>query len=431
MSERVMVVGTTSDYIDHIRQHCPDRALFVTDRGERARAHEQLPDAPEELLCDLSDAGLVLQRLREHVNTHDITLDGVVCYDCESLALSSLLARELALSFPSPDAVASSRNKFVARTTWQNNGVTCPKIKKIRSLVEAQAFLAEIKGPVVIKPLTGSGSELVFKCRDERECSLAFVTIKNKLARHGNKRMYSDKARSTDPRKEFAVEEFIAGTEYSCDVIIDKGRIHIIRMARKIPAPFQSFGTTLAYVLPGVLPEEISEHELNNQILHAAQTLGIDQSVCMVDFIVRDSTIFLLEMTPRIGGDCLPPLISSSCGLDMITLALDFAQGKALSIPEKSRWRPLVGLRVFADTAGIIRSIDESSARNDPRVIKVHIAHGAGNRVVLPPDDYDSRILGYVIFNPRTAGIEQECNDLAGRLTIEMEEQTWIQDQIF
>lgn len=433
MSERVVVVGTTSDYIDHIRQYDPGRALFITDPAERARAHEERPDAQEEILCDLSDADLVVQRLREHLSAHAITLDGVACYDCESLGLSASLARELALPFPSSAAVASSRNKFTARTLWQNNGVTCPKSIKVRTADEVQAFLTETNGPVVIKPLTGSGSELVFKCTDTRQCSLAFATIKNRLARHENTRMYADEDPSsvlTSARKEFVVEEFVAGMEYSSDVIVDGGSIHIIRTARKIPAPSQSFGTTLAYVLPGVLPENIAECELHDQILRASGALGIDRAVCMVDFIVQDGTVSLLEMTPRVGGDCLPPLISSSCGLDTITLALDFAQGKKLSIPEKSRWRPLVGLRVFADTAGIIRRIDESSARDDPRVIRVHIAHSAGSTVVLPPDDYDSRILGYVIFSPSTADIEQECYELAAKLAVEMEEQTWIRNQI-
>ena len=257
--------------------------------------------------------------------------------------------------------------------------------------------------------------------------------MKNRLARHENTRMYADEEPSsvkTSTRKEFVVEEFVAGTEYSCDFIVDGGRIHIIRTARKIPAPSQSFGTTLAYVLPGVLPEGIAECKLHDQILRAAGALGIDRAVCMVDFIVQDDTVFLLEMTPRVGGDCLPPLILSSCGLDMITLALDFAQGKALSIPEKSHWRPLVGLRVFADTAGLIRRIDESSVRDDPRVVKSHIAHGAGSNVVLPPDDYDSRILGYIIFSPSTADIVQECHELAAKVAIEMEEQTWIRNQI-
>lgn len=433
MSKRVLVVGTTSDYIDHIRQHCPGRAIFVTDPVERACADEEHPDASEEILCDLCDEDMVLQKLSDHLHAYGITLDGIVCYDCESLELSSLLAKKLALPFPSPDSVASSRDKFKTRTIWHKNKVFCPRMKKAGTISDAMSFMADSKSPVVLKPLTGSGSELVFKCTDDRECSQAFVTIKTRLAMHQNKRMYPVEDRSLvtkGPGIEFAAEEFISGTEYSCDFIINEGRIRIVRIAQKIPASSQSFGTTLAYMLPGILPEEISEHDFSDQLLHAAQALGIDRAVCMVDFIVQESAIFFLEMTPRVGGDCLPPLILSSCGLDMIALALDFAQGKEISVPEKSRWRHLVGLRVFAETAGIISMVDDLSVRRDPRVITVHITHSAGRRVTLPPDDYDSRILGYIVFRPQTSCIEQECSELTAKLGIEMEAQPWIQNQM-
>ncbi len=433
MSEsRVVVVGTTADYIDHIRQHYPGRALFVTDPEERARAHEDRPDASEEVLCDLSDAGLVMGRLEDHLQAYGMTPDGIACYDCESLGLASSLAEELTLPFPSPAAVASSRNKLSTRTLWHDKGISCPRMRKIRTAAEASSFLQETGSPVVIKPLTGSGSELVFKCRDDRECSLAFATIQKRLTLHENSRMYPTGAPAApaDTRKEFAVEEFIAGTEYSCDVILDGDRLSIIRLTRKIPAPGQSFGTTGAYVLPGVLLEEPAERDLCDLFLRAAHALGLTRAVCMVDFIVRDGTIFLLEMTPRVGGDCLPPLIFGSCGLDMIGLALDFAQGRDPVIPEKSCWRSLVGLRVFAPAAGMVRTIDDCPILGDSRVIRVHIAHGCGSRVIMPPDDYDSRILGYVLFSPRTCTIEQECSELAAKLVIDMEDPSWIRQKM-
>jgi hypothetical protein len=41
--KRLLVVGTTSDYIDHICTRYPGRALFVTDPAERAAALEKEP----------------------------------------------------------------------------------------------------------------------------------------------------------------------------------------------------------------------------------------------------------------------------------------------------------------------------------------------------------------------------------------------------
>jgi hypothetical protein len=45
---------------------------------------------------------------------------------------------------------------------------------------------------------------------------------------------------------------------------------------------------------------------------------------------------------------------------------------------------------------------------------------------MLPPDDYDSRVLGHVIFAPSSAAtLEAEARELAAKLILEMEELRW------
>jgi len=57
-----------------------------------------------------------------------------------------------------------------------------------------------------------------------------------------------------DPRRTFAIEEFVAGDEYSCDFVLDRGRAEIIRTAHKLPATDMAVGTILAYEVPAALP---------------------------------------------------------------------------------------------------------------------------------------------------------------------------------
>ena len=140
----------------------------------------------------------------------------------------------------------------------------------------------------------------------------------------------------------------------------------------------------------------------------------------MVDFIVREGKPYLLELTPRPGGDCLPWLIRQSSGLDMLGLTLDIAQGLEITLPAAESWESLVGLRLIAADAGVIKRIDGEPLRRDPRVREVHLKRRNGHRVVLPPKDYDSRILGHVIFKPSGTdergrrvfgtGIETRCS---------------------
>jgi biotin carboxylase len=183
-----------------------------------------------------------------------------------------------------------------------------------------------------------------------------------------------------------------------------------------------SVGTTLAYVLPAELPPAIGIESFRIQLRDAAQSLGLERAICMLDFMVRDGKAVMIEIAPRPGGDCLPPLILKSCGFDILGCALDFAERRPVTVPAPSRWKHLVGLRLFAAKPGVIRKLDDSPLRADNRVLECYLKRGPGHRVVLPPEDYDSRLLGHVIFKPSNPdSIESECLDLRAKLELQME----------
>ena len=423
-SRRVVVVGTTADYIDLIRRRFPGRTLFLTDEHERAVAVEPTPKPLEEVLCNLSQPDDVLERLDRHLERHRITPAGVVAFDCESMALTAHLGERLSLPYPSAESVAACRSKFASKQLWRKAGVPCPEAELVDNADQATAFLDRIGGPVILKPLTGSGSELLFVCANAAECAAAVATMKERLAHHANDRMYAcceQEGGCLDPRNVFVIEQFVSGPEFSCDFVVDDGTVRVIRTARKIPAPGQPPGTTWAYVVPAELPAAIPPDAFQCQLLAAAMAVGLDRALCMLDFIVDDGRAMLIEIAPRPGGDCLPPLLLRSAGLDMLGLALDFAEGKSMAADEPT-FRPLAGVRFFARNGGAIRRIEDDGVCADPRVIKCRLKARPGCRVVLPPLNYDSRVLGYAVFEPSNPdNIESECADIDAKLRIEFQ----------
>lgn len=424
-SHPIVVVGTTADYIDLIRNGHPGRAIFVTDPAERTKARESKPELHEELLWDLRDADQVIAALKSHLYRWDMQPGGVACFDCESLELTARIAMALDLPFPSPSAVVACRNKLLSKQMWSNNGLPCPQAEKIHSPSELPDRLKRLNLPVILKPLTGSGSELVFKCTTAEDCRRALTTIQARLEQHPDVRMYKpgkDGSSKMDSRREFVMETFIDGQEYSCDVMLEGENLEIIRIAKKLPAPDQTLGTTLAYMIPARLPPGLDQNLFERQLHKAARTLGLERAVCMVDFIVNANTAYLLELTPRPGGDCLRWLIRESCGLDMLGLALDFAAGDPIRLPAASDWKSLIGVRFFARKAGIIRSIDDRHLKQDHRITSYYLKARPGDRVKLPPEDYDSRILGHAIFKAIPPDpILQQCLEIEAKLNIDME----------
>jgi len=88
----------------------------------------------------------------------------------------------------------------------------------------------------------------------------------------------------------------------------------------------------------------------------------------MADLMVAEGRAYLIELTPRPGGDCLPPLIMHSSSLDMLGLTLDFAASRPIIWPAPEEWQAMVGLRLFAKQEGVIRKLDLNRLQQDSRV---------------------------------------------------------------
>lgn len=422
---RVLVVGTTSDYIAHIDTQYPGRALFLTDVAERANNSDLKPNESCEILHELKRTEDSFAAIDNQLRRWNQELSGVTCYDCEWLGLAARIAEHYRLPFPRSEAVWTSRDKYRTKRRWTKHGVRCPESQLINSERRAVRFLQRLGRPIVLKPLLGSGSELTFHCRDAHETALAFRMIESGLRLRERSPLYRRETpggRESASEAAILAEEFISGREYSCDFIIDDKEVQLIRVAKKLSRPALPFGTTTAYIVPGPLPGWLGQRILEERLRDAALAIGLERAVCMVDFVAGKDEIVFLELTPRIGGDCLPPLIRRCCGLDTIELALDFAEGRAPSIPPPSQWRRLVGLRLFADRSGIIRSIDTAKLPADPRVSEVMLKRSPGDRIVLPPEAYDTWLIGHVIFDPGSGDdIADQCEDLRGKLVLEVE----------
>jgi biotin carboxylase len=418
-NDRVLVVGTTSDYIDWIRCRCRGKALFLTDPTVRRQAREPQPDPVEEVVCDLSDYRLALQTLEQHFSNWTLVPNGVVSFDCESMALAAVIAHKFALPYPSIQAVDNCRNKFVSKALWQRQALHTPRQCLVGSVADAVRFYQELAGPCVLKPLDGSGSELVFWCDSQADCETAFQEILNGLGCRRTNRLYRSFS-AVGPA--VLAEEYIQGDEFSCDFIVENGRIRIIRIARKVIAPTGPFGTVLGYLLSPSLPDAFSAKGLRQILYQSATALGLDRAMCMLDFIVRDGQVVLLELAPRPGGDCIAYMLRRCWNLDPLKLFLDFSVGRRLEFEKPSDLPTCLGLRVHAGHSGVLKKIDASALVHDARVREVHLPRKRGHLIHMPPDDYESWLLGHVIIEPDPRdGLEAQCRTFLDKIVVEIE----------
>ncbi|NNG02391.1 MAG: ATP-grasp domain-containing protein [Desulfobacteraceae bacterium] len=424
---KTLIVGTTDDYIQWIRQLHPKTCLFLTDPAVRCRENGS-GNSTDEILWHLADYEGARTALDQYLRRHNCRLDGVACFDCESMELAAVIAHAYGLPYPTVQAVNNCRNKYLTKFIWKYHDLRTPRTRQLTTVGDAIAALDEFGGICVLKPATGSGSELIFSCADRDQCRTSFLSIQDGLRKRSDSRLYHPG--DVNPGMILA-EEFIDGEEYSCDFIVEKNQARIIRLTRKIISDHGPFGTAFAYLVPTELPPEISSSGFNRILFRSAFALGIDRAICMLDFKIDNGRIVFLELAPRPGGDCIPFLLRHGYGLDILLLLVDFSRQRPLKkyLPrfpftyllqkEGPGPGPFIGLRLHAAQSGELKTIDTTYLLEDPRVKKIHFIRKPGHRVTLPPDDYASWLLGHVIFIP-VSGIDAaaQCYDLSTKIRV-------------
>ena len=402
---RVLVVGSTPDYNEIIYTRYGGEALFLTDKGQSAEWRGFKPPKKDEYLYDLSDHEGAIKTILNHAEEYGIDINGITCFDCEALALAAKIAEKLELPFPPLPAIENARSKAGSHLLWQKDKVPCPKTINLFSPEDLEKAAQTAVFPCVIKPATGSGSELVFRVDSIEDTADKYLYITDRLAAHENRRMY--------PVLGCTLEQFIDGDEFSCDWVMTDGKAEIIRIAEKVRRDDLSFGTASAYIVPPSKP--VDTEKLKNILISGAKALGFSNMIAMTDFMVMNGQIYLIEMTPRFGGDSLPDTVMASAGFDTFRAALDYALTGEVCIP--SLWLPAVSVRIIAEQSGIFR---KASVMHDHRIISVHVEREAGHRIILPPENYFSRLIGHVVFRPdEGTDVHKQIEDIRSKITVE------------
>lgn len=418
-SARVLVVGTTPDYVDWIRRACPGKVLFLTDAAVRATAKEPGPPPEEEVCCGLSDEDDALRALDRHLADFGISPEGVAAFDDESMELAAAAGRRFGLPYPGRESVANCRDKYRSKMLWKRHGLSTPDASRVGTPEAAARFCRAVGGPCVLKPFSGSGSELIFRCDTPAAAARHFRSITAGLKRRKNHPLYT--GRDSGDGADLLAEAFVAGSEYSCDFLLENGRAVPLRLTRKILGDHDPLGTAVGYHLVQGPPEGFAAAGFARWLHDAAAALGLERAVCMVDFIVRGNRPYLLEMAPRPGGDCLPFLLRRAMNLDMPALTVAFARGRGLPASPGGDAADMLGLRIHARKAGVLKRIDPGRLNGDTRIREIRLTRGPGHVIRLPPADYDSWLMGHILFQP-ASGVPPaaQCREILDKIVMEV-----------
>ena len=210
---------------------------------------------------------------------------------------------------PITDRIAT--NKFAMREALAAAGVPCPGFRAVDG-VPAEADLADLRYPLIVKPTDRSGSRGIYKVRDYAElCRAVPAAIEPSF------------------EKRAVIEEFLEGEEFSCESVSFAGEHHFLALTKKHTTGAPHFIET-GHDEPADLPPE-TQAAIFGHIRRGLDALHIETGAAHAEFMLRpDGGVRLVEIGARMGGDCIgSDLVYLSTGIDFVGAVIAAACGEA------------------------------------------------------------------------------------------------------
>ena len=182
------------------------------------------------------------------------------------------LRRALGVPGPGPDTAERFRNKARMKDELRRHGLPCARHRLLRSWDDAEAMIAEIGLPMVVKPLAGSGCEGVWRAR-------TIDDLRNALS-----------ALHASPENPVLAEEMLVGREFTLETITIGGQVRFHSLSWYHPTTLEAMET------PGrqwvvVMPRDISGPEWSDAVdlgVRAITALGLETGVTHMEWFRRD-----------------------------------------------------------------------------------------------------------------------------------------------
>ncbi len=334
-------------------------------------------------------------------------VDGIVALGDRPAYIAALAAERLGIPYNSPDSVAASRNKFLARERFRAAGLLVPEFRRVPLSEGPERPARETDYPCVLKPLGLSASRGVIRANNPTDFGAAFRRIENLLADPDIARLHEDQDRFLQ------VESFIEGREFALEGILTDGELGVLALFDK-PDPLNGpFFEETIYITPS--REDPSTQDAIVETTRAAvEALGLTRGPIHAEMRVNQRGVWMLEVAARpIGGLCARVLP----GLE--DLILRHAAGETASLAANAA--PAAGVMmipipregIYVDVQGL------DAARAQPGIEDVVITAKQGQKLVPLPEG--ASYLGFIFARGETPeDVEQTLRASHRQLSFEV-----------
>lgn len=234
-------------------------------------------------------------------------IDGIMSFGVDPGVVSaSYVQNKMGLpSFGPFESVEILQNKDKFRAFLTQNGFNVPQAKGFDSVEAAMQELYWYPWPVIVKPTDAAGSKGVTRVDRAEDLRPALeYAMKHSISGH------------------IIVEEFIdkQGCSSDTDSFSEDGKLKFVSFcAQRFDAGATNPYTPAAYSWPSTFTKEQEEY-LTSEIQRLISLLGLRTAVYNIETrIGTNGKPYIMELTPRGGGNRLCEMLRYATGVDMIT----------------------------------------------------------------------------------------------------------------
>jgi biotin carboxylase len=212
------------------------------------------------------------------------------------------IRRALGVPGPGPDTAELFRNKARMKDELGRHGLPSARHRLLRSWNDAEAMIAEIGLPVVLKPLGGSNCEGVWRARTIDELRGALSAL------------------HASPENPALAEEMLVGREFTFETLTIGGQVRFHSLSWYRPTPLEVMENPGSQAVI-VLPRDISGPEWSDAVelgVRAVTALGLDTGFTHGEWFRRDDgSLAISEIAARPPGSFIDSMTGLAHDTDM------------------------------------------------------------------------------------------------------------------
>ena len=277
------------------------------------------------------------------------------------LVMMARIAEKYGFPFYSVETAQWSTDKFQMKHRFELGDVPHAQGRPISKVEEAEGLVF----PVIVKPRDNSGSRGVKLCRNAGELKASI-----------------EEALKNSKLDTVLVEEFIEGPEYSIEGLHYDGKSEVIQFTEKKTTEFP-YNVELGHKQPANISEE-NQQKIREIVSKIGKALDFVNCPSHTELKINDRGIFVIETSPRLGGDYITSTITPlSTGINLEDQLLHIALGEPVDT-KTGRVEKASGVHFFCMPEGRVAKIDTKAieeAKNWPGIYSFNLKLKEGDEV--------------------------------------------------